>query len=176
MDRDKEAEFMRMFVAHEPELRAFLRTLLPTWEAVDDTLQEASVVMWKKLDQLEDEEGFLPWAKVIARFKAMQARRTVARDRLVLSEQTVALLAEEALELSPNRLRRERKALDSCLGKLPDEHRRLVLLPYREPGGVAELAERTNRSANSLYKLLGRLRESLRHCVERELAAEGGRS
>jgi len=167
---------MRLFVAHEPELRAFLRTLLPTWEAVDDALQEASVVMWKKLDQLEDEEGFLPWAKVIARFKAMQARRTVARDRLVLSDQAVALLAEEALELSPNLLRRERRALDSCLEKLSDEHRKLVLLPYREPGGVAELAARTSRSANSLYKLLGRLRDNLRHCVERELAAEGAQS
>ncbi|NNC87597.1 MAG: hypothetical protein HKN82_03950 [Akkermansiaceae bacterium] len=89
MDGEKEAEFMRLFVAHEPELRAFLRTLLPTWEAVDDVLQEASVVMWKKLDQLEDEGGFLPWAKVIVRFKALQARRTVARDRLVLSEETV---------------------------------------------------------------------------------------
>ena len=174
MDGDKEAEFMRLFVAHEPELRAFLRTLLPTWEAVDDVLQEASVVMWKKLDQLEDEEGFLPWAKVIVRFKALHARRTVARDRLVLSEDTVALLAEEALELAPDQVGRERKALDTCLQKLSDEHRKLVLLPYREPGGVTDLAQRTDRSANSLYKLLGRLREKLRLCVERELIAEGG--
>ncbi len=174
MDGDKEAEFMRLFVAHEPELRAFLRTLLPTWEAVDDVLQEASVVMWKKLDQLEDEDGFLPWAKVIVRFKALQARRTFARDRLVLSEETVALLAEEALELGSDQVGRERKALDTCLQKLSDEHRKLVLLPYREPGGLTELAQRTDRSANSLYKLLGRLREKLRLCVERELIAEGG--
>ena len=83
---------------------------------------------------------------------------------------------EEALEHSSDLLRRERRALDSCLEKLSDEHRKLVLLPYREPGGVAELAAQTNRSANSLYKLLGRLRYNLRHCVERELAAEGGQS
>ena len=173
---DMEPDFMRLFVSHEPELRAFLRTLLPTWEAVDDALQEASVVMWKKLDQLDGEEGFLPWAKVIARFEALRARRTAARSRLVLSEETVALLADEALEHSPNLLLQERRALDLCLQKLSEEHRELVLLPYGEPGGVAELAERTSRSANSLYKLLGRLRENLRLCVERELVAEGGRS
>lgn len=166
---------MRLFVAHEPELRAFLRTLLPTWEAVDDVLQEASVVMWKKLDQLENEEGFLPWAKVIVRFKALHARRTVARDRLVLSEETVALLSEEAIELAPDQVARERKALDLCLQKLSHEHRTLVLLPYRETGGLTELAQKTNRTMNSLYKLLGRLREKLRLCVERELVAEGGR-
>ncbi|MGI9242081.1 MAG: sigma-70 family RNA polymerase sigma factor [Verrucomicrobiales bacterium] len=173
---DREPEFMRLFMAHEAELRSYLRTLLPTWQAVDDVLQEASVVMWKKLDQLEDEDGFLPWAKVIARFEALRARRTVARDRLVLSEETVALLAEEALDLSPDLLRGERRALEVCLHKLSDEHRQIVLLQYRDPGGVAKLAQQTRRSANSLYKLLGRLREKLRFCVEDELAAGGGRS
>ena len=175
MDEQKEAEFMRLFVAHEPELRAYLRTLLPSWEAVDDVLQEASVVMWKKLDQLEDEDGFLPWAKVIVRFKAMHARRTVARDRLVLSDETVALLAEEALDLDPDQTGRERRALDTCLQKLSDENRELVLLPYRRAGGLSELAQQTDRSPNSLYKLLGRLREKLRHCVERELETGGAR-
>ena len=166
---------MRLFMAHESELRCFLRTLLPTWEAVDDVLQEASVVMWKKLDQLENEDGFLPWAKVIARFEALHARRTVARDRLVLSEETVALLAGDALDLPIDILRRERQALEACLQKLSGEHREIVLLPYRESGGVMQLAEQTRRSANSLYKLIGRLRKKLRLCVERELSSEGGR-
>jgi len=167
---------MRLFVAHEPELRAFLRTLLPSWESVDDVLQESSVVMWQKLDQLENEEGFLPWAKVIVRFKAMHARRTVARDRLVLSEETVMLLAEDAFETIPDQMDRERKALDSCLRKLSRENRDLVLLPYRRPGALTELAQQSGRSVNSLYKLLGRLREKLRLCVERELIARGGHS
>lgn len=176
MEKDKEAEFMRLFVANEPELRAFLRTLLPSWESVDDVLQEASVVMWKKLDQLEDEDGFLPWAKVIARFKALHARRSVARDRLVLSEETVELLAEESIEADSAEVDLERKALNSCLGKLSQENRKLVLLPYRSPGALTNLAKRTDRSVNSLYKLLGRLREKLRLCVERELVAKGGHS
>jgi RNA polymerase sigma-70 factor, ECF subfamily len=56
-----ESGLMRMFVRHERELRVYARTLLPTWEAVEDTLQEASVVMWKKREQLDDEAAFLPW-------------------------------------------------------------------------------------------------------------------
>ena len=167
---------MRMFVAHEPELRAFLRTLLPSWELVDDVLQEARVVMWNKLDQLENEEGFVPWAKVIVRFKAMHARRSVARDRLVLSEETVALLAEDTPDSNSERIHLERRALDSCLQKLSLENRHLVLMPYERSGALSELAQRTNRSVNSLYKLLGRLREKLRLCVEQELITKGGES
>ncbi len=172
-DKDREPNFMRLFVAHERELRAFARTLLPTWEVVEDVLQESSVVMWKKLDQLKDESGFLPWAKVIVRFEALHARRRVARDRLVLSEETLSLLADEALEVPDDQLQRERNALTLCLQKLSDEHRKLVLMPYVESGGLLQVAKQTQRSANSLYKLLGRLREKLRLCVEQELAGEG---
>ncbi len=67
--RLSEGEFMRLFVKHEPALRAFARSILPDWNSVDDALQEASVTMWEKLGQLRDESGFLPWAKVILRFK-----------------------------------------------------------------------------------------------------------
>ena len=160
---------MRLFVVHEPVLRAFARTLLPNWEAVDDVLQESSVVMWKKLDQLQDESGFLPWAKVIVRFEALRARRRVARDRLVLSEEAISKLADQELKVSQDLLERERDALKRCLTKLSEDHRRLVMMPYLETGGLTQLAARTQRSANSLYKLLGRLREKLRLCVEQEL-------
>ena len=68
-DRD----FMRLFVKYEPALRAYARTLLPDWHSVDDALQEASVTMWEKHGQLAGEEGFLPWAKVILRFKCLSA-------------------------------------------------------------------------------------------------------
>jgi len=175
--RENEPEFMRLFVVHEPVLRAYARAMLPTWEAVDDVLQESSVVMWKKLDQIEHESGFLPWAKVIVRFEALRARRRVARDRLVLSEEAIAKLADQELEVSQDLLAGERAALKRCLAKLSDEHRRLVMMPYLEVGGLTQLATRTRRSANSLYKLLGRLREKLRMCVDQEMAvtAEGGR-
>ncbi|MEN8716902.1 MAG: hypothetical protein ABF384_18485, partial [Verrucomicrobiales bacterium] len=71
-----------------------------------------------------------PWAKVIVRFKAMHARRSVARDRLVLSEETVALLAEDTPDSNSERIHLERKALDSCLQKLSFENRSLVFMPY----------------------------------------------
>ena len=71
-------------------------------------------------------------------------------------------------------LEREREALQFCLGTLSEEHRNLVLMPYVAAGGLTQVAAMSKRSANSVYKLLGRLREKLRQCVERRLAAEGG--
>ena len=165
---------MRLFVRHERDLRVFARTMLPNWPAVDDVLQEASVVMWKKLHQLEKEDDFFTWARVIVRYEALRARRNAARDRLVLSEETLELLADEAMPTVGDELEREREALKGCLKKLGEDQRKLVFAAAMRDGGVKELAEATNRTANSLYKLIGRIRATLRECVQRELQTQEG--
>jgi RNA polymerase sigma-70 factor (ECF subfamily) len=164
---------MRLFVKHERNLRVFARSMLPNWPAVDDVLQEASVVMWKKLHQLEKEEDFFTWARVIVRYEALRARRIAARDRLVLSEETLQLLANEAMPTTEDDLEKERAALNRCLKKMGYKQRELLFAASRRDGGVKKLAEATNRTANSLYKLIGRLRASLRKCALRQLQDEG---
>lgn len=169
-----QSDFIRLFVRHERDLRVFARTLLPNWSAVDDVLQEASVVMWRKLDQLKKEEEFYFWARSIVRFEALRARRDAVRDRLVLSEETLELLANEAMPTTADDLEQERAALKCCLRKLTDEQRELVFAASMRDGSVKDLAEATSRTANSLYKLVGRLRAALRECVQRELKNSHG--
>ena len=62
---------MKLFLRNESVLRAYARTLLPDLDSVDDALQEAYLTMYDRFDQLRDEEGFLPWGKVIVRFKCL---------------------------------------------------------------------------------------------------------
>lgn len=164
-----EGDFLRIFMQHENALRAFARALLPTWDAVDEVLQESSVVMWRKLAQLDSADHFLPWAKVIVRFEVLRLRRNFSRDRHVFGDAVIELLAKEAEEVSDDVWERERDALKDCLEKLAEHHRELVLAPYAIQGGVMRVSEATGRTVNSLYKLLGRLREKLVLCVEDKL-------
>ncbi len=165
-----ESDFLRLFVRHEQALRAFARLMLPTWESVDEVMQESSVVMWKKLHQLDMAENFLPWAKMIVRFEALRLRRDHARDRHVFGDEVIELLANEAADVHEDIWEQERVALRGCLGQMAVHHRELVLAPYAGEGRVTRLAEETGRSVNSLYKLLGRLREKLAHCVQGKLS------
>lgn len=167
-----EGEFMRLFVKHEPSLRAFARSILPDWNAVDDALQEASVTMWEKLSQLRDESGFLPWAKVILRFKCLSAIDAVRRDRYVLSDNVLNLIADEAEAIDAEELATIRKALNVCLNQFTEPHQELLLAPYAGDGKVKQLAEQGRNSANALYKLLGRLREKLAQCIRGQLEQE----
>ena len=163
-----EGLFLKVFVKHEPDLRAYARALLPEWDAVDETMQEASVVMWRKIGQLRSEDDFLPWAKVVLRFEALKTRRKHARDRHVFSDALIEMLAEEGLgQADPFAARQN--ALEECLDELSASNRELVMVPYLVDSAVTEIAERSGRTVNSLYKLLGRLRFRLRQCVEGKL-------
>ena len=167
-----EGEFMRLFVKHEPDLRAFARSMLPDWNSVDDALQEASVTMWEKLGQLRDEEGFLPWAKVILRFKCLSAIATVRRNRHVLSAEVLELIADEAEAMNVESLADVRRALKSCMIQFSPPHQELLLAPYAGDGRVKQLAEQSTKTVNALYKLLGRLREKLAACIRGQIEME----
>ena len=112
-----EADFMRLLLQHENALRAFARSLLPDWDAVDDVLQDASVIMWQKLGQLDGEEGFLPWGKVIVRFHCYRYLEQKKRKGAVFSNELVAILADEAEQISEAEHSKRRHALESCSGK-----------------------------------------------------------
>ncbi len=163
---------MRLLMRHEPALRAFARSLLPDWHTVDEVIQEASLTLWEKFGQLREEAGFLPWAKVIVRFKCLSAMGKLRRDRHVFSDEVLELLADEAEAIDAEEQAATRNALRSCLESFSGAHQELLLAPYAGDGRVLGLAEQTGKSANALYKLLGRLREKLTDCIQRTLAKE----
>lgn len=163
---------MRLLMQHEPALRAYSRSMLPDWHLVDEVIQEASVTLWQKFDQLRDQAGFLPWAKVVVHFKCLSEIGKLRRDRHVFSEGVLELLADEAEAFDVEERENSMRALRSCLDRFSPPHQELLLAPYSGEGRVTTLAEQAGKSANALYKLLGRLREKLADCIQTNLQQE----
>jgi hypothetical protein len=44
-------QFLRRYAEHEPALRAFVRSLVPTREDAREVMQEVAVVLWRKFGQ-----------------------------------------------------------------------------------------------------------------------------
>ena len=156
---------MKLFLKHENAFRAFARSLLPNWESVDDVLQESSVVMWKKLKQLDNEDGFLPWGKVIVRFQSLKYIQKFKSDKLIFSQETINIIADEAARDEEEDHEFRDNAMQVCLKRLSESQRKLLMAPYYSHGSVKVLAGRSKVSVNSLYKKIGRLREKLSHCI-----------
>lgn len=161
--------FDELFARHEAAFRAYARSLLPGWDAVDEVLQSASLIMWRKLEQVDLPEGFLPWGKVVVRFEAQKYCRTKARDAHVFDPELLDVLARHEEERDAPDFEKERATLEKCLEEVSDSNRQLVLAPYQGHGFLTKLAEASGRTRNSLYKQIRRIRGRLEQCVQEKL-------
>jgi len=167
--------FNRLFYQYERNIRAFVASILPNWEGVDEVMQESSIVLWKKFDQFDDHgdsSSFLGWAFTIARYEVLKFRRKKATDRHVFSEDIFDLLMDEAEEVAEVQKDRE-KALQGCLVKLNDSQRELLKAAYEDGISIKEAAVKVGRSQTGLYKALARIRKNLHECVQTKLVEEG---
>ena len=165
--------FVAKFAHYEPDLRRFIRSLLPSWDDTDEVLQQTAIVIWRKYDQYDPETEFMKWACVIARFEALAYRRKMARDRLVFREDVMELMADEGAEEMDAR-KAEHEALEECLGAMADKQRRFLTLAYTPGIRVKELAQEAGSTAAAFYMRLKRLRGQLMVCVENKIQQPEG--
>jgi len=161
--------YIQRFTHCEPDLRRFIRSLLPTWTDADEVLQQTAIVAWRKFEQYDLETNFMKWAFVIARFEALAYRRKMARDRLVFREDIFELMADEGEEEIETR-REEHSALEDCLAAMPEKQRQFITLAYTPGIKVKKMAEEAGSSAAAFYMRLKRLRHQLMGCVEGKLS------
>jgi RNA polymerase sigma-70 factor (ECF subfamily) len=169
--------FLRLFTRFEGNLRAFVASLLPTWEGVDEVMQESSVILWRKFAQFDQsaEAGFLDWAFMIARYEVLKYRRRWATDRLQFSEDVFELLATTAESVTATQDERL-LLLRECVADLEPGQLELVKAVYEDGAAIKDVAGQIGRSSTGLYKALARIRNRLATCVQTKLgaaAAEG---
>jgi RNA polymerase sigma-70 factor (ECF subfamily) len=171
VDDQRHEQFLYLFREHEPALGTFVRSLLPSRDAASEVMQEVMLVLWKKFAEFDALRDFRKWAFGIARYEALAYRRDRMRDRHVFDDDLVGRLADEA-EAAEQRHEVQREALETCLQKLPEAQRTLVLGAYTMGTRIDELAAQREQTAMSLYKMLHRIRQALLECVRRTIARE----
>lgn len=169
---DAYERFTALLVASQPTIMGFIRSLLPQSDVAEDVLQRTCLVAWQKFDQFDETTKFSTWACRIAYLEVKNVLRTRQRDRHVFSDAVMQALAHEAASDS-DRLADERRALEQCMQVLSGDERELLRQCYAQGAKVTDLATQLNRSANSLYKQLNRVRRRLLACITRRLQ-EGG--
>ena len=113
-------------------------------------------------------------AREIARRRVLAHRRSARREQ-PCDPELVRCLAEAAERVEERRpVSVQQAALMACLEKLPSHSRRLIVARYDgSVDGAEELAGRFGRSVQGIYAQIKRIKQALRQCVERRLAAEG---
>jgi RNA polymerase sigma-70 factor, ECF subfamily len=172
-ESEQRAAFGRVFAQHHRWLYAYLVSLLGGAAEAEEVFQEVCVVLWREYESFQLGTNFVKWVSVIAHHQVQKFRRSQRRREHQLSDDTIELLAADAIEQC-DLLDSRRTALSRCLEQLNSSDRQLVAACYRDSrDSFKAVAEQIGRPANTVYKALNRIRHNLQRCIDRSLAAEG---
>ena len=165
---DKHACFLGLFTAHESSIHAYVRRLVYRREDASDVMQKIAIILWKKFDQLKAAKEFRKWSFGVARYEVLAWRRDLARERerLVLSTETIELMAVE-MDRKSEQLDLEREAiLQHCLNKLKKEQRSALQEMYMDESNTPTLAQKFGKSTTGFYQWIYRIRQNLSKCAK----------
>ena len=160
-------QFLRELTRHERWLTTYVLSLVAHLFDAEDILQEVKLTLWRHFAQFEPGTNFRAWARTVALHQILNFRRS--RKKHAGSQLEEKFIEAVALELDRQAESCEQQAdlLTRCLQKLPQAHRQIVVWRYFEDCSVTEIATRSRRSTEAVYRLLSRIREVLAECVRR---------
>ena len=165
---DAHERFMRLFLAHEPQILRAVMVFVPQRSDARDIVQDTAVALWHHFADYDPARPFVNWALGYARMHVRRFFRTMERRGRLSEKAAEALLI--AAEQTPVEDEQRDAALRACLAEMPESGRRLIEGYYFEELTVASLGARSGKSAEAVYKSLQRLRRSLLDCMNRRLA------
>jgi RNA polymerase sigma-70 factor (ECF subfamily) len=165
-DRDAYAEVV---AGHQDAVRAALGGFARSGQELEDFCHLVFVETYFRLGDYRPGRGpFLPWLLAVGRNLVLEElRRRRAEDR------RLHRYVERAAADGPihEDVDAARAALERCLREVDPAEAEVLRAHYREGETCDAIASRIGKTGPAVRKLLQRLRERLRACVDRKLAA-----
>src|SRR5215470_12468227 len=122
----RQGQVARLLMQHRATLYGYIFACVRNHADAEDILQNVSVAAAESIDRLTCEDGFLPWAREIARRRVLAHRRASRREQPCDPElvRCLAEAAERVEEARPASV--QQAALMACLERLPPRSRRLI--------------------------------------------------
>ncbi len=166
---DHNEQFVTRMTAAQPALFAFILSLAPNVNDARDVLSETNLALWKKREEFDPTMDYWPWACRFARLQILAFRKRQQRDRLVLADEVVDLVAAKA-EIAGRRWNDSMEALETCLGELDESRVQIIRRRYSDGLSIAQIAVELGKTVGAVADLLYRLRSRLASCIQRKLA------
>jgi RNA polymerase sigma-70 factor (ECF subfamily) len=164
-------QFAALWTAAQPTITGFVRMLIPDYQQADEVLQRVAVTLVRKFDQYDQLRPFAAWAIGVAKYEVLYYRRERATDKHLFGDDVVEKIASR-YETVADEGDPIREALRLCLDQLKGRSKDVIDLRYRRGMRSNAIAAEMTLSAGAVRMLLCRVRETLRRCIERRLAAQ----
>lgn len=157
-DRDA---LLALLSAVQPDLRRYARTACRTSSDIDDAVQEALWLLYRRIGTLRAVTAFSAWLFAIVRRECLRLARRAMGAAAPLDEQTQT---DAVLAMPDAALRSE---LVSAIQSLPAHYRDVVILRDIEELTIDEIAARLSTTRETAKARLHRARTLLREYLVR---------
>lgn len=161
--------FLRLFLVHQHDLRAFILAALRDVHRAEDAFQEVSLVLWRRFDDYDPGRPFAAWAYGIAKHKMDKEMQRSRRGGVHLSADALDAVGQAYEARTAADGPREHEALRSCLERLGARARRLLALRYEQDLSVSQIAEQERSTFEAVKKFLVRIRRDLHRCISHRM-------
>lgn len=97
-------------------------------------MQDAIVVMWRKISDYKNDSNFSAWGITIGRYLVMDYYRREGRSVVHFSSEAVQNISDNTGVF--DRYDDRMEALQNCIKKLPEESRRILRLRYQQSHNI----------------------------------------
>ena len=164
---DHEA-FRELVRDHGPWVRGVVFGVLGNSDRVDDVCQQVFTALWTRIGELRDVDRWRPWVYRLARNTAVDAGRSVTRQRALRRKLAEQPLAGETANSPVKGLvdREVHQTVLAAIGGLPELYREPFVLRHLEGWSYARIGETMNLPVDTVETRLVRARRLLRETLK----------
>jgi RNA polymerase sigma-70 factor (ECF subfamily) len=173
-----EPQLTKDFLEHRQSLLGLILGLTHNVDLAEEIFQEVALVILNEAATGRTIDGFLPWAKEIARRRVAEYYRKNSQ-RLRIERPSEAIADAVCLAFEENSEHAEapwrQGHLNECLSALTERSRSLLEKRYGKKMGITDIAAAVGLTIGSVNVTLSRARKALAACIGHRLhASEGG--
>lgn len=164
-------EFLRLLMANQKRIYAFILAMVPNHGDAEDLFQETVLQMWSKFGGFTRGTNFAAWGIAVAKYQILSARKRHSTRRLRFSRVAQELLQADSADFV-DQIDIRMQALRGCIRKLRQADYELIRMRYEDEVAIKAIAERMGRSVQSVYKRMARVHDALLRCIRRAIGRE----
>ncbi len=158
--------FEQLYVATRAKLFGVVLRILRRQDLAEEVIQEVYVKIWRSAGQFQPGQASpITWMVSIARNRAIDIVRKRNETSIEDDPTAMEVAADTPDPLAQREMNEELKRLLACVGLLPQERQKLVLLAYYNGWSREQLAAKFETPVNTIKTWLRRSMLDIRECL-----------
>jgi RNA polymerase sigma-70 factor, ECF subfamily len=132
----------------------------------EDMFQELILKALKGDAVFESESSLVSWSVITIRRASIDILRRRQKEMILLDDDVLAILDKDFMRGNAPELDQKRDALESCMKSLPEKSSQILKWRYFYGYNCDEVARRSGMSLDATYKVISRIHQKLKQCIE----------